>query len=88
MIDLYEIVPDFVEKQELVLPSSYVSDASDKRLECATCDDVVECFLDYLTGHRYDAILEEEPSAVSRIDMWFDVFVDDCIEPVSVGGDA
>lgn len=87
MVDLDVVVSDFVENADCPLPFVYVWRDDESGRVNTTEADAVECFMDYLSGQGFLGVLDDEPSAITRMDMWFEMFVEDAIEPVDEGGD-
>ena len=78
--DFEEVIYDWVETNvdPSILPCEF-EDLNGDKSECFSLDDVSECFVRYLGYINFDDVLYEQPSAITRIDVHFDVFEDDCL---------
>lgn len=80
-IDLESVVQDWIDYDaQYNLPCVCV-DLYPEPYHCECSDDLGRCFIEYLYDRNFEEALEENPSAITRLDAHFDVFAEDYLMP-------
>lgn len=86
VIDVREAVFDFVDSNCDFLSFPLIAFRDDEdACHCLGPSDLADAFFDYLSFIGFTAVLEEKPGAIARLDLHFEVYLDEYVK--RIGGE-